>query len=140
MAQKCRFSHRRPSDGRLRLSLRAVSVIKTNVFLSHLYIKRTFDQDRLGTNMGKALKKRTVFPQVGAGWPSSSGGASRHTWLVAPFFRRLLFLLESSEMMFCLNEKATTMRMRFCLNEKVTMKIQFVLAMRREHFPFRACG
>jgi hypothetical protein len=35
--------------------------VKT-VFLSHLYIyKRSFYQDRLGTNIGRALKKETVF-------------------------------------------------------------------------------
>jgi hypothetical protein len=39
--------------------------VKT-VFLSHLYIKRSFYQDRLGTNIGKALKKGTVFPQAEA--------------------------------------------------------------------------
>jgi hypothetical protein len=35
-----------------------------DVFLSHLYIKRTFYQDRLGTNIGKTPKK-TGFPYVG---------------------------------------------------------------------------
>ena len=30
------------------------------VFLSHLCIKRTYYQDRLGTNIGKALKKRVT--------------------------------------------------------------------------------
>jgi hypothetical protein len=32
-------------------------------FVAYIY-KRTFYQDRLGTNIGKALKKRTVLPQA----------------------------------------------------------------------------
>jgi hypothetical protein len=34
---------------------------KKTVFLSHLYLKRSFYQDRLGTNIGKALKNETVL-------------------------------------------------------------------------------
>jgi hypothetical protein len=43
-----------------------VWVSKNGLFEPLIYTKRTVCQDRLGTNMGKALKKGTVFPQ-GAG-------------------------------------------------------------------------
>jgi hypothetical protein len=36
----------------------------TPLFAPFIYKKRTFYQDRLGTNIGKALKNRTVFAQV----------------------------------------------------------------------------
>jgi hypothetical protein len=40
---------------------------KKTVFLSHLHVKPSFYQDRLGKNIGKALKKETVlFSQVAA--------------------------------------------------------------------------
>jgi hypothetical protein len=43
-----------------------VWVSKNGLFEPLIYTKRTVCQDRLGTNIGKALKKGTVFPQ-GAG-------------------------------------------------------------------------
>jgi hypothetical protein len=39
---------------------------KKRHFLLHLYIKRTFYQDRLGTNIGKPLKKEWRFSQIGS--------------------------------------------------------------------------
>jgi hypothetical protein len=35
--------------------------LRKPAFLRHLYIKRSFYQDRLGTNIGKALKKDVPF-------------------------------------------------------------------------------
>jgi len=45
------------------LSLSAPDCIdlRKTAFLSHLYINASFYQDRLGTNVGKALKKAAVF-------------------------------------------------------------------------------
>jgi hypothetical protein len=54
--------------GQLQASIPAVQVSKKNaVFLRcHLHLKRTFYQDRLGTNIGKTLQKRTVLLQRGS--------------------------------------------------------------------------
>ena len=38
-------------------------VSKNGLFEPFIHKKRTFYQGRLGTNIGKALKKGTVFPQ-----------------------------------------------------------------------------
>jgi hypothetical protein len=35
--------------------------VRKRSFLAIFYIKRSFYQDRLGTNIGKVLKKETVF-------------------------------------------------------------------------------
>ena len=52
---------RRDPAGRLKDALLYGPVRKTPLFARHLYIKRSFYQDRLGTNIGKTHKRVAFF-------------------------------------------------------------------------------